>query len=69
MLRTMAGLKPADIADAIGVTERTAYRWEAGEVQIPDERKLALAALFKVSVEFLMGWPEVPNGNGETVAA
>lgn len=72
-LRETANLRPADIASRLGVTETTARRWEAGKVQIPDEKKLALAELFEVSVPFLMGWPEPEhNGNGvdhETAAA
>jgi transcriptional regulator with XRE-family HTH domain len=69
LLRRIAKLKPADIAREADVTERTAYRWEAGEVQIPDEKKLLLAELFECSVAFLMGWPDAEsngeNGNGE----
>jgi transcriptional regulator with XRE-family HTH domain len=67
MLRQIAGLRPADIASRLGVTETTARRWESGKGEIPDGRKLALADLFEVSVPFLMGWPEIPAGNGETV--
>ena len=67
MLRQIAGLRPADIASRLGVTETTARRWESGKGEIPDGRKLALAELFEVSVPFLMGWPDVPNGNGDKV--
>jgi DNA-binding transcriptional regulator YiaG len=56
LLREAAGLKPVDVASRIGVTERTAYRWELDQVQIPDTRKHELAALFHVSVAYLMGW-------------
>ncbi len=65
MLRTMAKLKPVDIASALGVGENTARRWEKGSVQIPDVQKLALAEFFEVSVSFLMNWDaREPNGNG-----
>lgn len=64
LLRNTQGLKHVDVASRIGVTERTVWRWEKGEVQIPDDRKLELAALFGVTVGFLMGWPE-GNGNGD----
>jgi transcriptional regulator with XRE-family HTH domain len=63
-LREIQGLKPVDIASLMGVGEQTAVRWERGDVQIPDQRKLQLAALFDVSVSFLMGWPETSK-NGE----
>lgn len=70
MLRTVQGMRPVDIASKLGVGERTAVRWERGDVQIPDERKLALARLFGVTVAFMMGWPEQPeNDDGEQRAA
>lgn len=69
LLRNTQGLKPVDIASRLGVTERTAWRWERGEVQIPDDKKLALAELFGVTVGFLMGWPEDNGDDGERAAA
>lgn len=69
-LRNASGLSRAGVADRLGVTERTVYRWEKGEVQIPDEQKLALADLFGgVSVVYMMGWRDGNgNGNGERQA-
>lgn len=60
------GYRPVDLASKMGVTERTAYRWERGEVQIPDEKKLDLARFFKVTVPFLMGWPDESEDLGYT---
>lgn len=34
----------------------TVYRWERGEIQIPDSAKVKLADLFGVSISWLMGW-------------
>ncbi len=45
------------------VSERTVYRWEAGEVAIPDQKKLDLADLFGVSVIWLMGWEDQTEGD------
>lgn len=66
MLRTMAKLKPVDVASAMGVGERTVVRWERGVTTIPDEQKLALARFFEVSVTFLMAW-DAHEGNGNKV--
>lgn len=63
-------MSPTGLADRLGVRERTVYRWERGESGIPDEKKLALAELFGVSVLWLMGWEEEGNGgNGQRLAA
>lgn len=72
LLREAANLTRESLAERLGVTERTVYRWERGEVQIPDEQKLALSTLFSVTVGFLMGWEQLGDGengdNAEDVA-
>lgn len=56
-LRTAAGLSRPALASRLGLkSDRTVYRWESGESQIPDETKLELAAMFEVSPAHLMGW-------------
>lgn len=68
----MQGLSLEDVASLRGVSRSTVHRWEMGEVQIPDDQKLALAELFGVRVVFLMGWDRVPSekdgDNGEEAA-
>lgn len=66
-LRQAQGLSRTDIASQLGLkTDRTVHRWETGESQIPDHRKLELAELFGVSVVWLMCWEaDDGNGNGE----
>jgi len=73
-LRNASQISRPGLADRLGVSERTIYRYEQGQVQIPDEQKLELARIFGgVSVAYMMGWEEdLPNGNGnggERVAA
>lgn len=64
-LRNASGMSRAGVADRLGVTERTVYRWERGEVSIHDDHKLALADLFGgISVAYMMGWPGEGSGNG-----
>jgi len=48
----------------MGVTPRTVIRWERGESAISDIQKVRLAQLLRVSVPWMMGWPEEANGNG-----
>ena len=64
--RERSGLSRAEVAARLGVGEYTVRRWERGQ-QIPDAKKLELAALFGgVSVPYLMGWEDEPD---ETKAA
>jgi len=51
-----ASMRRSEVAALCKVAERTVYRWERGEVAIPDEHKLTLAQFFGVSPEHLMGW-------------
>jgi transcriptional regulator with XRE-family HTH domain len=65
LLREQAKLSREELAQKLGVTARTVYRYEAGKT-VPDGQKLALSTLFSVTVTFLMGWSENgENGNGD----
>lgn len=33
----------AEVADAVGVTKATLYRWESGHINVPPERWLTIA--------------------------
>lgn len=71
-LMQAAGLNKTQVAAQLGVGEVTVRRWQRGDTGIPDRQKLALADLFGVSVTWLMGWEDLPNGDGndgERVAA
>lgn len=52
------GKKLSDIAEHVGVHERTVYRWREGIVPISDDRKVLLADYFGVTVAHLMLWDE-----------
>lgn len=60
-LRGLRGLSLDDVADELRVSTRTVRRWEDGEVRIDDDQKLALARLLRVSVPWMMRWPEIDN--------
>jgi transcriptional regulator with XRE-family HTH domain len=48
------------VAGAFNVGERTVQRWENGETPVPSDLIPALAKLFGVSTDHLMGWDREP---------
>jgi DNA-binding transcriptional regulator YiaG len=65
-LKKVQGLSYTQVAAALGVTEITVRRWENRSSGIPDRHKVELAALFGVSVPWLMHWEDGNhNGNGD----
>lgn len=50
-LRTAAGLTQKQLAEAIGVTPHTVYRWERGMVPPHVQSLQAMARLFGVSLD------------------
>jgi transcriptional regulator with XRE-family HTH domain len=64
-----AAMRRSEVAALCKVGERSVYRWERGEVAIPDEHKLALAQFFGVSPEHLMGWDRQPIDQGRASVA
>lgn len=49
-LRRARGDRPAaEVAQALGITSATLYRWEAGTIRVPHERWLAVAAVLGCS--------------------
>lgn len=58
-LREEQGLRLIDIAEACGVKEATAQRWESGNIKnVKHEHILAIAALLHCDPSYLMGWTE-----------
>ena len=64
-LRKEDGMLGVELARRVGVDPATISRWENRKDAIPDEYKERLAAMFKVSVAFLMYWDQEHAGNGE----
>lgn len=55
--RKELGLTLAQVADAVGVTEATAQRWESGNIKsVRHEKITQLAAVLNVNPAELMGW-------------
>ncbi len=58
-LREEQGLRLIDIAEACGVKEATAQRWESGNIKnVKHEHILAIAALLHCDPSYLMGWTD-----------
>lgn len=60
-LREDKGLKQADFAKIIGVTQSTIQRWESGESNIDHESLKKIAEYFYVSADWLIGLSTVSS--------
>ena len=67
-LRKAHKLRQKDIADYLGVKERTYQNWKRGEKQISVEACAKLAKLYKVSIEYLLGLEEHEHPNNEYIS-
>lgn len=62
--RKAKGLTQTEVAQAIGLTQNGYSYWENGKAKIDKDQMLKLAALFEVSVDYLLGNAETPVSNG-----
>lgn len=53
--RARAGMTKANMANAIGVTTDTVKNWQNNRTEIPASKIVALADLFGVSTDYLLG--------------
>lgn len=72
-LREERGMTLDEVANAVGLTRPTIYRYETGQIaNVPPDRVHALANLFGVTRPFIMGWTDNrhvnPSENLDTVA-
>lgn len=59
VLREHFGFTQDELAEKIGTTKQTIYKYETGLItNIPSDKIEAMAELFGVSPSFLMGWDE-----------
>lgn len=62
-LRKEKKLSQKEIADFLGVNEKTISRWENGESQLKADKAQALANYFGVSAGYLLGYSEFREEN------
>lgn len=62
VLREQFGFTQDELAEKIGTTKQTIYKYEMGLItNIPSDKIEALAKLFNVSPSYLMGWVEADH--------
>lgn len=61
VLRDRLGLTQEQLGETFGVSKSSVAQWEAGKTNLPTSRLLELAALFKVSVDYLLGLTNVDD--------
>lgn len=64
-LRQEKKLSQKELADYLGVNEKTISRWENGESTIKSDKAQALADYFGVSVGYLLGYSEKVNAKAK----
>lgn len=66
-LREQRGMTQDELAEKLGTTKQTVYKYETGVItNIPSDKIEEMAALFGVTPSYLMGWDEDPkNGQPE----
>ena len=62
-LRKEKKISQKKLSEIFGVTEKTISRWENEEVQIKPDKTKQLADYFNVSIAYLMGFSDSPDGN------
>lgn len=62
--RKAKGLTQTEVAHAIGLTQNGYSYWENGKAKIDKDQMLKLAALFEVSVDYLLGNTAAPTSTG-----
>lgn len=65
--RKAKGLTQTEVAKAIGLTQNGYSYWENGKAKIDKDQLLKLAALFEVSVDYLLGNTETPASSAVRV--
>lgn len=65
--RKAKGLTQTEVAKAIGLTQNGYSYWENGKAKIDKDQLLKLAALFEVSVDYLLGNTESPASSAVRV--
>ncbi len=61
-LREDAGMKQYELAAKMGIKQASVHRWEYGKSYPTPDKLLALADLFDVSVDYILGRDTTRNG-------
>ena len=62
-LRETAGMSQVELAERVGISKQTLYKYENGIVtNIPSDKIEAIAAVLDSKPEYIMGWDERSRG-------
>jgi len=65
-LREQFGMTQDELAEKIGTTKQTVYKYEMGIItNVPSDKIEAMANLFGVSPSYLMGWDDQDQNIGQ----
>jgi len=62
-LREYAGLTQAQVAQLLSTTQQQYYKYEMGLRELPMHHFITLAKHYRVSLDYLVGLTDKPNGN------
>ena len=62
-LRKRNNLSQADVAAKLRVARSTVSMWETGHSEVDNDNLIRLAAMFRVSVDYLLGIADEPQGS------
>ena len=61
-LREQLGISQTELADTIGVSKQTMYKYENGIISnVPPDKIEAMATVLKTTPAYLMGWEDQPG--------
>lgn len=64
--RKELGLSAEDVAESLGISRATVYRYESADIEkLPITSLVPLAKVLKCSPGYLMGWEKDPEGQPE----
>ena len=67
-LRELMNIGQSELAERIGVSKQTLYKYENGIVSnVPSDKIEAMAKIFGVTPAYLMGWEDSPTPEQTTV--
>lgn len=55
-IRKKRGMKQAEVASILNVSQGTYSQWENGKARVTDEALIQLASIFDVSTDYLLGY-------------
>lgn len=62
-LREDHDLRQLDVAEYLQCTQVCYYYYETGKRDVPTDVLIALSRLYRVSVDYILGLSDNPNGN------